>query len=391
MVDRNPSVGRTDKKITVTCECQDSGLVSRVGENPRAQTQDCLTSFTTAHLLLSLSAMAPRSNARNDPASFIRHCLYHPARRRLTLKSGPRLSSTSNAINAPVATAIPPESPRFIPIPRPIQPQAILRPWVKGVLPVPRKIFPKNGPDKASPKYLASATPEPLPHNVNKPRDARTAEFVNYKARQAEGRRNNLRESLIELRFRKERTDATVAGRSRRKQAFNRERREAPEREDERLTNATILQSDIPRRHTLLPDPNREARLALKRDNVARHSAAKEEERRRMLHNLYVNAGSFITTGSQLDQAVDEVFDDMEQFATSEKLGVNIWNLGFPETVQEMLGGKAAGSSGGKSKALESALGTGKELLDERMREVGKELTGGKTDVDDQSLALRPR
>ena len=200
-----------------------------------------------------------------------------------------------------------------------------------------------------------------------------------YKTRQSENRRNNLRESLIELRFRKERDDALVAGRSRRKQAFNRARRRAPEREDERLTNATVLQSDTPRCHTILQDPDREARLAIKRENVAKHNAAKQEERRDLLHNLYINAGSFITTGAQLDQAIDRVFDDTDQFANDEKLGQNIWNLGFPPTVQEMLGGKAVGVLAARTKALDSAVAAPKEVLKERMMRVGEELTGGKT------------
>ncbi|KAL9128856.1 MAG: hypothetical protein Q9217_002545 [Psora testacea] len=289
-----------------------------------------------------------------------------------------RPHTPATAAHSPTAAAIPPESPKFIPIPRPVQPQAILRPWVKGVLPVPRKIFPEHGPDKASPNYLASTTPEPLPHNVDRHRDPRTADFASYKARQAENRRNNLRESLIELRFRKERTDSVVAAKSRKKQAFNRARREAPQREDERLTNATVLQSDIPRRHTILPDPDREARLAAKRENVARHTVAKEEERRDMLHTLYINAGTFITTGSQLDQVVDRVFDNVEQFTNDEKRGQNIWNLGFPETVEEMLGGKASGVRVNRPKALDNALVSRKELHDHRMTRIGEELTGGK-------------
>ncbi|KAL9102376.1 MAG: hypothetical protein Q9163_002469 [Psora crenata] len=318
--------------------------------------------------------MAPRAGSVSCSSTALLQSFHHPPRRRLTTTVKPL--AASNTTNARTIAAIPPESPKFVPIPRPVQPQAILRPWVKGVLPVPRKIYPKHGPDKASPVYIASATPEPLPHNINKPRDPRTADFVSYKARQAEYRRNNLRESLIELRFRKDRTDATVAVKSRRTQAFNRVRREAPEREDERLTNATVLQSDLPRRHSILTDPDREARLAAKRENVARHNAAKEEERRNMLHNLYINAAGFITTDAQLNQEVDRVFDDTEQFVNDEKVGQNIWNLGFPETVQEMLGGKAA--PGGRIKALENALGPGKEMLEARMTRVGEELTGGK-------------
>ena len=247
---------------------------------------------------------------------------------------------------------------------------------MKGILPVPRKLFPKSGPDKVTPSYLASTTPEPLPHNTQRKRDPCTKGFVNYKTRQAERRRENLRESLIELRFRKDRDERAVAAKSARVQAFNRKQREAPEREDERLTHPTVLETDRVRRRTILTDPDREARLALKRENVARQRAEMEEERRNMLHTLYVNAGQFITTGAQLDQVVDRVFDDERQFVNDESVGANIWNLGEPETVAELLGERRRGTD--KRKAVDQA-DAKKILMDERMRRVGEELTGGKT------------
>ena len=240
---------------------------------------------------------------------------------------------------------------------------------------MPRKLFRARGPDKVTPSYLASATPEPLPHNTQKKRDPRSQGFVSYKTRQAERRRENLRESLIELRFRKERDDRIVAAKSARVQAFNRQQREAPEREDERLTNATVLEADQVRRHTMLSDPDRQVRLALKRENVERHRAGLEEERRNMLHTLYVNAGQFITTGAQLDQVVDRVFDDEMQFMNDQSKGVNIWNLGEPETVAELLGERGRGVD--RRKAVDNVGGM-KGLMEERMRRVGEALTGGK-------------
>ena len=184
-----------------------------------------------------------------------------------------------------------------------------------------------------------------------------------------------MRESLIELRYRKERDDRRVAARSARKQAFNHRQRNAPEREDERLTNATVLEADRVRRHTVLPDPDREGRLAMKTDNVVKHRAALEEERRNMLHTLYVNAGQFITTGAQLDQVVDRVFDDQAQFLNDQQKGVNIWNLGEPETVAELLGEKGKGED--KRKAVD--IRGKRNLVEERMRRIGEELTGGRT------------
>ncbi|MCJ1455424.1 hypothetical protein MMC28_005779 [Mycoblastus sanguinarius] len=290
--------------------------------------------------------------------------------------NSPRFS-TSTAAKAQLS----PESPKFIEIPRPVQPQQIYRPFVKGVLPVPRQLFPrktKSGvTDKAAPDYLANITPEPI-EDKTRPRkieDPKTAEFVSWKARQAEARRRNLRESLIELQQRKRQMDGVVAARSLRKQAERTRVLSAPEREDERLTNPSVLTSETPTKHHLLPDPNRTARLARKRENVARIEAMRQENRRNALHTLYINAGSFITTGAQLDRVIDQAFDDESQFSTDQRHGENIWNLGFPETVQELL--RKANKAPGSQKAMDSAEGNA-GVTRERMRRIGEELTGGK-------------
>ena len=277
---------------------------------------------------------------------------------------------------------IPPTSPKFIEVPRPKQPQQPFPVIVKGVLPIPRLIFPhkpKPGDtDKASAEYLADVTPEPIVDKTSSisTYDPRTAEFVSWKARQAEARRRNLRQSLIELNNRKQHKDRFLAARSAEKQAIRKALLEAPEREDERLTNPSILQSRIPQRHHALPDPNREARLARKRQNVAKMEAMRVEHRRAALHNLYVNAGSFITTAAQLNATIDNVFDDNSQFTNDSTPGLNIWNLGFPETVQQLLA-KEEGRPG--RKAMDSAEGNAGVTRD-RMRRIAEELTGGKLD-----------
>ncbi|KAK3178127.1 hypothetical protein OEA41_000260 [Lepraria neglecta] len=287
-----------------------------------------------------------------------------------------RLSTSSTC----KAAQIPPESPKFIEIPRPVQPSQPFPVHMKGVLPVPRQIFrrrPKpQDTDKASPEYLADVTPEPIEDKASTASntDPRTAEFVSWKARQAEARRRNLRESLIELSNRKQRQDRWLAARSNKKQADRNALLSAPERDDERLTNPSVLQSEMPEKHHALPDPDREARLARKRQNVADMEAMREGNRRNALHTLYVNAGNFITTGAQLDSTIDKVFDDLNQFNNDSTAGANVWNLGFPETVQQLLG--KANQTPGK-KAIDAAEGNA-GITRERMRKIAEELTGGK-------------
>lgn len=123
-----------------------------------------------------------------------------------------------------------------------------------------------------------------------------------------------------------------------------------------------------------LPDPTRPARLVVKSQNVADMAAVREEARRNALHTLYVNAGDFITTGKQLDGVIGKAFDDNSQFRSDRSEGVNIWNLGYPETVQELL---HRVNKSGKQTAMQSA--EGNEIVTrERMRKIGEELTGGK-------------
>lgn len=150
---------------------------------------------------------------------------------------------------------------------------------------------------------------------------------------------------------------------------------EAPEREDERLTNPSVLQAAKPTKHHIMPDPHREARLAQKRANVAAMEAMRQEDRRNKLHTLYVNAQDFITTGKHLDTAIESVFDDQNQFMTDERPGLNVWNLGFPETVQELL--SKANKDPRSQKAVDSAEGNGL-ITRQRMKRIAEELTGGK-------------
>lgn len=315
------------------------------------------------HLILSI--MTPRLISSASSLR-LQQCTY---------RTRPSCFSTS----APVLAQVPPESPKFIEIPRPVQPSQPFPTQIKGVLPVPRPVFrrrPKpQDRDKASPEYLADVTPEPIENQVSKKYDPRIADAQRSKARQSEARRRNLRESLVELDQRKAKTDQFLEARSRRKQIDRQIRLTEPEREDERLTSPSVMQSETPKMHHILSDPNREARLARKRENVIRTEAMRQEERRDKLHTLYVNAGSFITTDKQLNSMIDKVFDDQDQFRSDQKPGLNMWNLGLPETVSQLL--SQANKDPRSQKAMASAEGNS-NITRERMNRIAEELTGGK-------------
>ena len=134
------------------------------------------------------------------------------------------------------------------------------------------------------------------------------------------------------------------------------------------------MEADLPPRKMMIPDPSREQNLEDKRANTAAAQAAQEQERQDMLHTLYVNAGSFITTGEQLDSAIDKVFDDDGQFANDESRGLNIWHFGEPDRIADLLRRNTRQSERNR-KAVDDL---SQDLMQDRKRRIGEELTGGK-------------
>ena len=299
-------------------------------------------------------------------------CFYSP--RKLKSKS----KSKSAAVPATPIGQIPPESPKYIAIPQSRQIERVNRPWIKGVLPIPRKIFPRSlKKDKTSPEYIQATTPTPKVLVKPLPKDLSVAEYITYKAKQATARRRNLREGITELYNRKQLMDHEVATRSAAKQAQNRRLLYAPARDDEQFTATSVPHAIQPSIHRGLPDPNREERVAEMRRRTQAQLAAKREERLNMLHTLYMNARDFITTEAELEKLVDNVFDDQEQFSTAYTTGENIWNLGHPETVKTLLGIQ---ERTGPQTAIDRAEGYG-TVTRKRLNRIAEELTGGKMDI----------
>ena len=267
---------------------------------------------------------------------------------------------------------IAPESPRFIEIPRSPQQNARNIPRQKGFLPRPRRIFSfKDAKDKASPEYLAAVTPEPNSQENNA--DPATKDMIDWRTRMASSRRRNLRESLVELQHRKQKRDRQVATRTAYKEKERARLLAMPERDDEAFTNPSILQALQSTRGGLIPDPDREARLAEKKARVEAKEAARREERRSALHDLYMNSANFITSVRVLESVVEKVFNQ-PNFGSDSGTGENIWNKGYPETVQEMLNRV---NKSGDSKAIDYYQGYG-AITKERLDRIAEELTGGK-------------
>ncbi|KAI9807898.1 MAG: hypothetical protein M1825_005204 [Sarcosagium campestre] len=278
-----------------------------------------------------------------------------------------------------------PESPEYIEIPQPPQQRPSRPRQVKGTLPAPRNIFHRRGGDKTSADYLASATPEPeksitnpsqVPHS-----DASQAERIAWKNRLAETRRRNLRESVVELSKRHEQTKKALAIRRVRRQAEREELLSRKEREDERLTAATVTAAMRQLQVGKLPDPGREARVAQGTANAIATEQRRSQSRQEALHTLYMNARNFITTEAQLAEEVERVFAPQPEEWTDVFVGRNIWNRGPPETVQDML--NVLNKAEKNALAYHSGYG---DLSSRRVKRIAEELTGGKMDDDSQSL-----
>ena len=155
-----------------------------------------------------------------------------------------------------------PESPQFIDIPRTIQPSNPAKPKVKGTLPVPRELFPARRADKPRKPYLDAVTPAPATKRTVNLKSG-NVEKQTFKIKMAELRRQNLRQGLLNLYNRKRVAEETMLNRSMENQARRERVLQQPEPEDERLTRPSIVQAMKAQKQSILPDPNREERLAL--------------------------------------------------------------------------------------------------------------------------------
>ncbi|KAI9715483.1 MAG: hypothetical protein M1812_005959 [Candelaria pacifica] len=276
--------------------------------------------------------------------------------------------------SSPRIQAIGPESPKFIEVPQPLQPRHIVKRQIKGVLPTPRNVFHRRGPKKPNPKYFAAVTPEPKSDASSPNPDTAQGARLGWKERMAASRRRNLREGLTELYDRKKQMEHATASRSH----YWRVTREAlvhqKEREDERLTNPTILPAMRKFQKAGLPDPHRDQRIARKTRKLKREHGQQREDRIDGLHALYMQARTFITTEADLDALIDRIFvHKPADFRTFDGYGQSVWSKGRPETVQQLL--KLTRSEG--STAIEYNEGS-TFITNERMKRIQEELTGGK-------------
>jgi pyruvate-formate lyase len=274
--------------------------------------------------------------------------------------------------------AVPPESPNFVDVPQSYQPDLVIPRRQKGVLPVPRELFPPRQPDKPSEEYIARATRDKLAKNVVP--ESKMSELDKYRTRMALTRKKHLKEGLLELHNREEAMARLVAIRSEQKRKERERLVSQAERVDERLTNSSVPQAMKPGKALKINEADVEARYKKKMSNLEKQWREKAEERREALHTLYMNARTFITTDEQLDAEIEKAFPKGRntEFATDTKLGDNIWNVGSPATIADLLDAGASRVRKDFSKAGLTETDHKFAIDQERMKRIAEELSGGK-------------
>lgn len=282
----------------------------------------------------------------------------------------PATRSFSNSSYRP-ANRVPPESPSYIRLPQPPQNEEIRRERVRGFLPVPRNIFPKHdGNRKIQSEYLEKTTPAPAQHQK-----APSKEQI-WKGKLAESRRQNLASGIKTLWNRKVGTDRRRAARTKATVERHRLALAAPEREDDRVTRGTVLESLMDTKVHL--DPNRFARAERSRRKVLAAENAKREARRDALMELYISASQFITSESELKAEIENTFSAdyfKKQGQAAARYGAaNAWgSYGKPPSIGRMLE-----SAKGASKKLVDILESEHDRSVKRQKRIAEEFTGGK-------------
>lgn len=234
-----------------------------------------------------------------------------------------------------------PESPNYVEVPLPPQPSAVPRRRIRGILPVPRNIFPKGNADNVTQQYISRTTPKRRGDQATG--SIRPSQRLLWKRRLAKTRKQNFREGILALKSRalKARDKRQLA---RRKAGLARATMlNKPESDDEHLTNPTaigavrsLLQKNLNQSHT-----NNQSQILQRKASAERFAKQKVWESKNRIDDiraLYVNATHFITDMSQLKSAVDEAFGSPEKPVTFGKdEGPNIWFEGKPLSIQDRL------------------------------------------------------
>ena len=270
---------------------------------------------------------------------------------------------------------IPPESPNYVNVPYSLQMGFHYPGRVKGLLPTPKDIFHRSGPDKSDPQYVARLTRDPKPENLPKILESELSDQQRYKARMTELRKQHIREGLAELHTRKQKQDRDLKIRSDTKSAERARLISQAEREDARLTNVSIPSAMDPNRPQKFSQAEIEQQQRTKKFHVKKYSNRTIARRQGSLHTLYMNARSFITSEEQLLEKIKEEFDDKDFGGHTSDPAKSYWDSqGPPDGIAQMVNRSTMGRDRKGVGEKEDAWRRDQE----RMKRLAEELSGGK-------------
>ncbi|KAK3987773.1 hypothetical protein QBC44DRAFT_330914 [Cladorrhinum sp. PSN332] len=275
-------------------------------------------------------------------------------------------TSTPTASSRP---PVPPESPKFITVPEPLQSSETRLPPIRGHLPVPRTIFPKReGDRKVSEGYVEAATPKSNAELAGKPPKSTQDERHRL---DAASRRAALAAGLKGLWTRKVTTDRRMIRASKKRASDNMKAANAPERLDEVYTRSTV-RADTANNFAVQLDPNRFVKANAAKQRHQHILKRKAEARADALAQLYVEAKNFIVDEATLEEKVNKLFRQDTGFTGFG--GENVWSQeGHPISVRQL-----QAKMTGESEILVDASKTPQERTAMRQKSVAEELTGGK-------------
>ena len=293
---------------------------------------------------------------------------------RLALRpASQQLQSTSRCLSttARLASSVPPDSPSYIRLPKAPQSDEPKHERVRGSLPIPRDLFPRQiGAMKTSPEFFQRTVPK-------KTTPVKESQQALWKDEMARSRRHNLKTGLVALWKRRKADNHIRHLRSQRRHKENRAALLAPEREDDRLNRSTVLDSMLDSK--TYADPDRFKHAEESKQRTLERENAKQEARRDALMELYINAANFITKESELKEEIDRIFTDDYFRKESNAAG----RYGAAENVWGVYGRQQSIST-----MLRVATGTGTKVVDyfetdydrsvKRQKRIAEEFTGGK-------------
>lgn len=276
--------------------------------------------------------------------------------------------TTRHLSSTPSLLVVGPESPKWMELPRPIQPARPVPPPIKGVLPVPRNIIDSQKHKyKSSPQYFNRTAPPPKEQKWPSI-DADRSDQLVYLQSMAATRRSNLREGLKGIHRRRVGQEKEDIFKRQVEKRANFEAKTRPDRPDELLTQQSVpavvreALAWVPKPKQLSPEERAEKK--------AKYDACVEERMRFKMdcvHSLYMNAHKFIINEEQLNTRIEQAFGEDDNPVIWDGRSPNVWAVGNPIETSELVTRRGHTSNEDD-----------REAMKKRMMQIAGALTGGK-------------